>query len=1502
MATVIELLKEAKTPDKSHAMRGRLILASSGWLLLEVPNSLARGVFDTIREPGIELPTHDGKPFNAHISVMAPKEIAELGGPEKITERGHEFSYTLGPLREVKEPHDTRLSRVWYVEIESPELKALRRSYGLSATPMGGDYQYHVTVACRRKNVLQTNDVSKGNSETKIRPFASNSAGSQVIKISEEQSPIVDLLLKAKAESDRRNYAAKHDILRKLIADSGQEFHVDDDKGKHPGITHSPSGFRMHAPRDVAAQIKQAMAARKRREKRGTVVKTANIGGYPISIDRPKGHLKTFQTPNGPVEKAYPVDYGYFNNFINPDDNEELDIFRGSGGPHRGRFMKGKNLSGKWEPDERKWYSDLTDEELEAVKAMFTEQSPDLLQDYQSFDDEESFLADVLAAAGQKQAMDAHTMVPTAAMDQVRKHGLLSGQSLLQHPEALAAAAKGRGMTPEELKQQLEETLAGWKAEGSQGVNVLFKGPPEGFKLPEHHPTKRWDMTRVGVDLSKLLKSLPNTRVHGSELVPYNAEDDERLGEDYIDQRHRDLSPEEIAELQSREDTDLWKDMDKDFKGYAANVPHASLITESGGIDPQYLQLPEKQAMEVYHGTHRPGSGPTSEPVRPATAGAAGSVAGIADEGKCAAVHSSGGSTVQHRDGTQQNADQATDSGCRAEGTSTDVADAAVGLRRASANDSGSDRGDLVLCKISVETATPSVRQAIAQAVRKVKEPKSQAQAEAGNYRKGHINMHGMRIAIENKRGGIRSGTDPGGKSWAVVMKHHYGYIKGTEGRDGDQIDVFVGPNPEAELVYVVDQVNPGGKRRNFDEHKCMLGFTTKKDAKEGYLANYAGDWQGLGNITPLTMGQFKEWLKDGDPKKPLAKQVFTVKTAEDDDDDDDQQVLIIRRHVTIRMYGPKGKLPPRDAETGEFVEKSEENEEKSEKITDSTAKSEKSSALRLGVEKQADFTEMMQAIVDPQVRKWLDSHGMVKGDFYGNRNLLDVMQDQQRQEDVQEALELGAQSDRPTYEKMLRGFSALTGQPWTPATQQYAETMSGQFAEVTPYLQRWAPKVFNKLHGGSVASLTRSITEAGQKQGVTPPMAHRQAQAIIGRVFPNGVEKANPDAHGFTADEFGELYQEAANRGIITGAMTDEQVANELSRLAAPASAIKNMLADQGSTGVPVSQLMAGYDQMNDVNLTPEALDIQLRQGHELQHPGSRGGGAFGGSFAQHGSAPGGAYARSMRATGSNMQGSGSLQENAAMDQQLRQKAQHSDAGNMIAATANIAQTIGFQPGSAGEQLWQKMQTGELGQKDIDYQNWVAAMGSAGVSPSQASSILQSPGLNQRSMTDELTDSARRAQYNIDIKPQFERGNFGAGPAADMVRQGHQDSVARAMGYQQGLPQLQALHGPATRGVRGIMAQAKQRAQQASQVSHLGQAGPLRRLSTAIQTATPQTTAMEFGGKVLGGIPKSQLPVKSGAYNESIGAIAFSYWCAKRGVQQGSGSDRGSVEATSPV
>lgn len=148
--------------DLSYGLTGRLYFSRSGWLLLSVPNALGQGAFDAINEPGIELPVSQttGR-YNAHITVMSPDDIAQIGGPNKITERGHEMCYTLGPLRVVEPSGWKTVSKCWFIEVKSPDLEKLRKSYGLTSLP-GDDHPFHITVALRKKSVLLDNDVAMG--------------------------------------------------------------------------------------------------------------------------------------------------------------------------------------------------------------------------------------------------------------------------------------------------------------------------------------------------------------------------------------------------------------------------------------------------------------------------------------------------------------------------------------------------------------------------------------------------------------------------------------------------------------------------------------------------------------------------------------------------------------------------------------------------------------------------------------------------------------------------------------------------------------------------------------------------------------------------------------------------------------------------------------------------------------------------------------------------------------------------------------------------------------------------------------------------------------------------------------------------------------------------------------------------------------------------------------------------------------------------------------------
>lgn len=153
----------AGDPRPAYNLAGTLYLDPSGWVLLSVPASFVRGIFEAMREPGIELPPSDTRQsLQPHISVFSKDDIEQLGGPSKITERGKQFHYSLGRFKTVEPADWPGVERIWYITVHSPELQALRRSYGLTSLPHDGNYDFHITVAVRRRGVLARNEKSKG--------------------------------------------------------------------------------------------------------------------------------------------------------------------------------------------------------------------------------------------------------------------------------------------------------------------------------------------------------------------------------------------------------------------------------------------------------------------------------------------------------------------------------------------------------------------------------------------------------------------------------------------------------------------------------------------------------------------------------------------------------------------------------------------------------------------------------------------------------------------------------------------------------------------------------------------------------------------------------------------------------------------------------------------------------------------------------------------------------------------------------------------------------------------------------------------------------------------------------------------------------------------------------------------------------------------------------------------------------------------------------------------
>lgn len=151
----------------------------------------------------------------------------------------------------------------------------------------------------------------------------------------------------------------------------------------------------------------------------------------------------------------------------------------------------------------------------------------------------------------------------------------------------------------------------------------------------------------------------------------------------------------------------------------------------------------------------------------------------------------------------------------------------------------------------------------------------TEAQKEAGNYKKGHVQVGTFDITIEQPQGSVRKGTDADGKQWESKMNNTYGYIRGAVGVDGDHIDVFLSNDIDGwngRKVYVVDQYNPDG---SFDEHKVMLGFNDADEAKGDYLANYEQGWENGRriDITGVNLEDFEKWIESSKRKtKPFGE------------------------------------------------------------------------------------------------------------------------------------------------------------------------------------------------------------------------------------------------------------------------------------------------------------------------------------------------------------------------------------------------------------------------------------------------------------------------------------------------------------------------------------------------------------------------------------------------------------------------------------------------------
>jgi len=128
-----------------------------------------------------------------------------------------------------------------------------------------------------------------------------------------------------------------------------------------------------------------------------------------------------------------------------------------------------------------------------------------------------------------------------------------------------------------------------------------------------------------------------------------------------------------------------------------------------------------------------------------------------------------------------------------------------------------------------------------------------------------NLDFQGIPITVEHAKGSTRTGADPDGKEWSRKMLCDYGYIKETTPAkgDGEDLDVYVGPDKDAPDAFVVEQLKDDGE---FDEFKVILGINSEDEARKLYLGHYPKGWESnIGSIFSVPVERLKDFVDGHD-------------------------------------------------------------------------------------------------------------------------------------------------------------------------------------------------------------------------------------------------------------------------------------------------------------------------------------------------------------------------------------------------------------------------------------------------------------------------------------------------------------------------------------------------------------------------------------------------------------------------------------------------------------
>ena len=147
----MKIIFSKKAKLKAVQLKGVLKQTKDNFVYIDISNNVINGLLPLLDYDNVKKPPYNLKSFNnvgAHISVIGIDEYND-NDIEEIEELGEEFNFTFKDFKRTNPDGWDEMKQVYFVTVDAPELKKLRKKYKLPELANG--HQFHITIGTEKK-------------------------------------------------------------------------------------------------------------------------------------------------------------------------------------------------------------------------------------------------------------------------------------------------------------------------------------------------------------------------------------------------------------------------------------------------------------------------------------------------------------------------------------------------------------------------------------------------------------------------------------------------------------------------------------------------------------------------------------------------------------------------------------------------------------------------------------------------------------------------------------------------------------------------------------------------------------------------------------------------------------------------------------------------------------------------------------------------------------------------------------------------------------------------------------------------------------------------------------------------------------------------------------------------------------------------------------------------------------------------------------------------------